>query len=59
MSVHYLIVDYSDNRRDEESKPTFRRDDLEDLWDEINEAREDTSIKIAIYEIGKIVLDWS
>lgn len=53
----YIIRDYTDCKDSDYKIRTVSS--LEELFDELNRAKEDEKIKIAIYEIGDCLLDWS
>ena len=56
-SHEFLIVDHTNKGKDEE--PALHLVSLKELWDELDKAREDGNVLIAVYEIGDCVLDWS
>lgn len=55
----FLIKDYSNCTGDDCSNPGLRIVSLETLFDDVQAAKEDESYKVAVYAIGKCLLDWS
>ena len=55
--LKFLIYDYTDCDDPEDRK--MRIVSLEELFNEIDAARKNVAIEIAVYEIGDCVLDWS
>lgn len=55
----FLIYDYTNCEDLSLDDYKIRVVSLRELFDEIDKARDDPKIKIAVYEIGKCLLDWS
>lgn len=54
----YLIKDYTDVSIDNEKEPTIQVVSEEELWDFLQSLKNKRR-KIAIFEVGDCLLDWS
>lgn len=53
----FIIYDYTDCENPDNCK--IRAVSLKELFDELDKARKDVAIEIAVYEVGDCLLDWS
>lgn len=58
MYQEFLVYDYINGDKDLDDYKV-RVVSLKRLFDEIDKARKDDKIKIAVYEIGDCLIDWS
>ncbi len=57
--MEYLILDYSDGKKDGKNKPELEVVNEKELWEKVHLAYEDDEIKISVYKIGECVIDFS
>ncbi len=55
----FVIYDYTNCKDPNRTEPEVQIATLKELFDEIDAARKDDEVKIAVYEIGDCLLDWS
>jgi len=57
--MEFLLEDYSNCKEDDFSDVQVRLVNLEEMFEEITKAHNDKTRKIAIYPLGKCLLDWT